>query len=192
MEPTPVPTATPTRNPTVEPTPAPTTTPSRNPTRAPVAECPIAAPEVQIAHCTERSGKGYDKHQKSAICPVNSAVCAGDGDWEFAEGSSITWGNSILFAGTISCRVVGTSDTVHILVQEREKRTGYTFNVVGGNYAITAVNLKGSSEANYCTWLEGPVISTDILYTPVINNNPNNVNADLSHADICLTACFPP
>eukprot|EP00522_Entomoneis_paludosa_P001476 CAMPEP_0172464996 /NCGR_PEP_ID=MMETSP1065-20121228/52172_1 /TAXON_ID=265537 /ORGANISM="Amphiprora paludosa, Strain CCMP125" /LENGTH=175 /DNA_ID=CAMNT_0013221397 /DNA_START=21 /DNA_END=548 /DNA_ORIENTATION=- len=171
-------------------TSAPTSSPTRAPAIAPGGtQCPGVPSQPQDSSCVERSGQGYDAHQQSQICPSNSVVCAGDGDWEFADGSSITGGNNGLFSGTLSCQIVGTTDTVQISVREFEERVAYSFEVVGGEYAITAVNMKGSNEANFCTWPSGNILATDTLFTPILNNNPNNKRADLSHVDICMTAC---
>ena len=184
-----VPTAAPTSQPTLNPTE--THTQSLVPTFAPTtsllptAECPIAAPGATgAASCMKRSGNGFDAHQNSAFCPLGLVVCAGENEVrEFADEDGVTTGSGLLFAGTISCTVVGTSDHVQIFVQEVEENIAYRFQVVGGTpYAITAVNLRAASEATFCNWWPKFAVSeTGTLFTP----DDNYVYQNLNHIDIC-------
>ena len=161
----------------------------------PVAEdnSPFGQQGVLLPSCAENSDPGYDAHEDSAICPTGSVVCQGNAlEWDFAEGDSLTIGHGILLCGTIICDVVGTMDTVTIHIQEYIERKAYGFQVRGAagsdNYAITALNLIGGGEANYCEW-DQPVLDTDIVLTPY-NETSLTWNV-LDHLAICVTPCHP-
>jgi len=190
------PTSAPTESPSSKPSDSPSNAPSIPPTTAiptshPLLECPIAAPGVPHADCVERSGPGYDEHQNSVICPGASVVCVGSGqDWEFAQGSAVTLGGGVFLSGILPCTVEGTSDVINVHVREFIQGKAYSFKVLGGNsivdYAITAVNMKASNEANFCTYLDGAALETEALLTPLDDSNKLR---DLGHIDICVNRC---
>lgn len=112
-------------------------------------------------------------------------VCAGPGnEWIFADVSEITSGGN--FKCSIPCWVVGTSSVVEISVQELQEKTSYKFEVVKGDYAITAVNLRVTDGAKFCSWCN-PVLQTGVLSTPIYSDKYKC--RDLVHVDICVKKC---
>jgi len=121
----------------------------------------------------------FDLHNKDD-CPSGGLKCkySGNDGNEWARGpEDLTKGSSI------TCEVLGTSDTVEIMVVDifykGNEKNGIKLEVIGGNYLMQDVYMKAGPGGNHYTWGSGTLGSSGgTFFTPEFKG--------ISHVDMCV------